>query len=68
MIKKTQVKKSKHLLFQGSTSSTFFLLTVDVQDINDNSPIFSGTPYYVSVNEVSPVSCLISTLSKLYDI
>ncbi|CAC5424111.1 PCDH15 [Mytilus coruscus] len=39
----------------GSTSSTFFLITVDVQDINDNSPVFTGTPYYVSVNELSPI-------------
>ncbi|CAG2241920.1 unnamed protein product [Mytilus edulis] len=39
----------------GSTSSTFFLMTVDVQDINDNSPVFSGTPYEASVNELSPI-------------
>ncbi|CAC5424113.1 PCDH15 [Mytilus coruscus] len=36
----------------GSTSSSFFLMIVNVQDINDNSPVFSGAPYYVSVNEV----------------
>lgn len=40
-------------LFQGATSSTFFLITVDVQDINDNSPVFVDTPYHASVNEVS---------------
>ncbi|VDI20213.1 protocadherin Fat 4, partial [Mytilus galloprovincialis] len=39
----------------GSASSTFFLMTVDVQDTNDNSPVFSGTPYEASVNELSPI-------------
>ena len=41
------------IFFQGSASSTFFLMTVDVQDTNDNSPVFSGTPYEASVNEVN---------------
>ena len=39
----------------GSTTSTFFLMTVDVQDINDNSPVFTNTPYLTNVNELSPV-------------
>ncbi|VDI10651.1 protocadherin-15 [Mytilus galloprovincialis] len=52
----------------GSTSSTFFLLTVDVQDINDNSPIFSGTPYYVSVNELTPIGTTIFRGIAAYDL
>ena len=27
-------------------------MTVDVQDINDNGPVFTNTPYLASVNEV----------------
>jgi hypothetical protein len=27
-------------------------MTVDVQDINDNSPVFTNTPYLTNVNEV----------------
>ena len=27
-------------------------MTVDVQDINDNSPVFTNAPYLASVNEV----------------
>ncbi|CAC5424112.1 PCDH15 [Mytilus coruscus] len=42
----------------GSTSSSFFLMIVNVQDINDNSPVFSGAPYYVSVNETKSNSSL----------
>ncbi|OPL33757.1 hypothetical protein AM593_02853, partial [Mytilus galloprovincialis] len=52
----------------GSTSSTFFLITVDVQDINDNSPIFSGTPYYVSVNELTPIGTTIFRGIAAYDL
>ncbi|XP_076076081.1 cadherin-99C-like isoform X1 [Mytilus galloprovincialis] len=52
----------------GATSSTFFLITVDVQDINDNSPVFVDTPYHASVNELSPLGTTVFRGIRAFDL
>ncbi|VDI00765.1 protocadherin-15, partial [Mytilus galloprovincialis] len=60
--------KCTRLFWSGATSSTFFLITVDVQDINNNSPVFVGTPYHASVNELSTLGTTVFRGIRAFDL
>ena len=46
----------------GNVLSSIVTVTIDVQDINDNSPLFIGQPYQFSVSEASLGGEMIGTL------
>ncbi|KAF5278589.1 hypothetical protein FQA39_LY00631 [Lamprigera yunnana] len=39
--------------------SSFLSVTVYVEDVNDHAPVFTGTPYYLTVDELTPVGLTI---------
>jgi len=38
----------------GQVSSSYLSVTVYVEDVNDHAPAFLGTPYHVTVDELTP--------------
>ena len=47
----------------GSILSSTAIVTVEVVDINDNSPVFLGLPYELSISEAASDGTVLSTLS-----
>lgn len=43
----------------GSTSRNTFLLYITINDVNDNAPVFLGTPYKFSIKEYTPVGTIV---------
>jgi Cadherin domain len=44
---------------RSSAQVSFFMLTVYVEDINDNKPVFMNAPYTVTIDETTPFGTII---------
>lgn len=47
------------LTFLSLLQVSFFMLTVYVEDINDNKPVFMNAPYSVTIDETTPFGSIV---------